>query len=50
MNYSTSVYSLDGNDIYSVALAFERMGIREMAQGTQQTMFQGQDMEENNRR
>ena len=49
MNYSTSVYSLDGNDIYSVALKFERLGLQEMSLNSE-ILFQGQDTGDTNMR
>ena len=39
----TSVYSLEGNSIFEVALKFERLGLQEISK-TPQTIFQGQDL------
>jgi hypothetical protein len=39
----TSVYSLDGNSIWDVALKFERLGLQEISK-TQNFTFQGQDL------
>ena len=39
----TSVYSLDGNSIWDVALKFERLGLEEIHQFPE-TVFQGQDL------
>jgi hypothetical protein len=39
----TSVYSLEGNSIWDVALKFERLGLQEISK-TPQTIFQGQDL------
>ena len=39
----TSVYSLEGNSIWDVALKFERLGLQEISK-TPQTVFQGQDL------
>jgi hypothetical protein len=39
----TSVYSLEGNSIWEVALKFERLGLQEISK-TPQTVFQGQDL------
>ena len=39
----TSVYSLEGNRIWEVALKFERLGLQEISK-TPQTVFQGQDL------
>jgi len=40
----TSVYSLEGNSIFEVALKFERLGLQEISK-TPQTIFQGQDLD-----
>ena len=40
----TSVYSLEGNSIWDVALKFERLGSQEISK-TPQTIFQGQDLD-----
>jgi hypothetical protein len=40
----TSVYSLEGNSIFEVALKFERLGLQEISK-TPQTVFQGQDLD-----
>ena len=39
----TSVYSLDGNSVWDVALKFERLGLQEISK-TPMTVFQGQDL------
>jgi hypothetical protein len=39
----TSVYSLDGNSVFEIALKFERLGLQQINQ-TPQTVFQGQDL------
>ena len=39
----TSVYSLEGNSIFEVALKFERLALQEISK-TPQTIFQGQDL------
>ena len=39
----TSVYALEGNSIFEVALKFERLGLQEISK-TPQTIFQGQDL------
>ena len=39
----TSIYSLEGNSIWDVALKFERLGLQEISK-TPQTVFQGQDL------
>ena len=39
----TSVYSLDGNSVWDVALKFERLGLQEISK-TPQTVFQMQDL------
>jgi len=39
----TSVYSLDGNSIWEVALKFERLGLQEVNRFLE-TVFQGQDL------
>ena len=39
----TSVYSLDGNDIYEVALAFERLAIQELNRNTE-FIYQGNNI------
>jgi len=39
----SSVYSLEGNSIWDVALKFERLGLQEISK-TPQTIFQGQDL------
>jgi hypothetical protein len=39
----TSVYSLEGNSVFEVALKFERLGLQEISK-TPQTIFQGQDL------
>jgi hypothetical protein len=39
----TSVYSLEGNIIWDVALKFERLGLQKISK-TPQTIFQGQDL------
>lgn len=39
----TSIYSLDGNSIWDVALKFERLGLSEMNKNPE-IMFQGQDL------
>jgi hypothetical protein len=39
----TSVYSLEGNRIWEVALKFERLGLQEISK-TQNFIFQGQDL------
>ena len=38
----TSVYSLEGNSIFEVALKFERLGLQEISK-TPHDVFQGQD-------
>jgi hypothetical protein len=38
-----TIYSLDGNSIFDVALKFERLGLQEISK-TPQTIFQGQDL------
>lgn len=47
MNISTSVYSLDGNSIFSVAEMFERLAIQEMSKNSE-ILFQGQDLTDSN--
>ena len=42
-NIQTSVYSLDGNSIFDVALKFERLGLQEMNKNSE-ILYQGQDM------
>ena len=42
-NLETSVYSLDGNSIFDVALKFERLGLQEINRFPE-TVFQGQDL------
>jgi hypothetical protein len=39
----SSVYSLDGNSIWDVALKFERLGLQEIAK-SENFSFQGQDL------
>ena len=39
----TSVYSLDGNSIWDIALKFERLGLQEISKA-QNFTFQGQDL------
>ena len=39
----TSIYSLEGNSIFEVALKFERLALQEISK-TPQTIFQGQDL------
>ena len=39
----TSLYSLDGNSIWEVALKFERLGLQEMSKNSE-VLYQGQDM------
>jgi len=43
MNISTSIYSLDGNSAWDVALKFERLGLQKIRK-TPMTIFQGQDL------
>ena len=38
-----TIYSLDGNSIFDVALKFERLGLQEISK-TSMTIFQGQDL------
>ena len=40
-NLETSVYSLEGNSIYEVALKFERLGLQEMSKNSE-VLFQGE--------
>ena len=42
-NLQTSVYSLDSNSIFDVALKFERLGLQEINKFPE-TVFQGQDL------
>ena len=42
-NLETSVYSLDGNSIFDIALKFERLGLQEMNKNSE-ILYQGQDM------
>ena len=42
-NIETSIYSLDGNSIWDVALKFERLALQEMNRFPE-TVFQGQDL------
>jgi hypothetical protein len=39
----SSVYSLDGNSIFDVAMKFERLGLQEISK-SQNFTFQGQDL------
>jgi len=41
-NLDTSIYSLDGNSIFEVALKFERLPIQEMNKQPEY-LFQGED-------
>jgi hypothetical protein len=43
----TSVYSLDGNSIWEVALEFERLGLQEMSKNSE-VLFQGQVLDDSN--
>ena len=43
----TSVYSLEGNSIYEVALKFERLGLQEMSKNSE-VLFQGQVLDDSN--
>ena len=43
MNLETSIYSLDGNSVFDIALKFERLALQEMSK-TPQYIFQGQDL------
>ena len=40
-NLNTSVYSLEGNSMWEVALKFERLGLQEMSKNSE-VIFQGQ--------
>jgi len=46
-NLQTSVYSLDGNNIWEVALKFERLGLQEMSKNSE-VLFQGQVLDDSN--
>jgi hypothetical protein len=46
-NLQTSVYSLDGNSIWEVALKFERLGLQEMSKNSE-VLFQGQVLDDSN--
>jgi len=46
-NLQTSVYSLDGNSIWEVALKFERLGLQEMSKNSE-VLFQGQVSDDSN--
>jgi len=43
----TSVYSLDGNSIFDIALKFERLGLQEMSKNSE-VLFQGQVLDDSN--
>ena len=43
----TSVYSLDSNSIFDVALKFERLGLQEMSKNSE-VLFQGQVLDDSN--
>jgi hypothetical protein len=43
MNLETTIYSLDGNSVFDIALKFERLALQEMSK-TPQYIFQGQDL------
>ena len=46
-NLQTSVYSLEGNSIWEVALKFERLGLQEMSKNSE-VLFQGQVLDDSN--
>ena len=46
-NLDTSVYSLDGNSIFDIALKFERLGLQEMSKNSE-VLFQGQVLDDSN--
>ena len=46
-NLETSVYSLDGNSIFDIALKFERLGLQEMSKNSE-VLFQGQVLDDSN--
>ena len=46
-NLQTSVYSLDGNSVWEVALKFERFGLQEMSKNSE-VLFQGQVLDDSN--
>jgi len=48
-NLETSVYSLDGNSIFDIALKFERLGLQEMNKNSE-IVNQGQDMTDSSNR
>ena len=46
-NLETSVYSLDGNSIFDIALKFERLALQEMSKNSE-VLFQGQVLDDSN--
>ena len=46
-NIETSIYSLDGNSIFDIALKFERLGLQEMSKNSE-VIYQGQDLTDSN--
>ena len=46
-NLQTSVYSLDGNSVWEVALKLERFGLQEMSKNSE-VLFQGQVLDDSN--
>ena len=40
----TSVYSLDGNSVWDIALKFQLLGLQEISKTPQNFIFQGQDL------
>ena len=46
-NIETSIYSLDGNSIWDIALKFERLGLQEMSKNSE-VLFQGQVLNDSN--
>ena len=46
-NIDTSIYSLDGNSIWDIALKFERLGLQEMSKNSE-VLFQGQVLNDSN--
>ena len=46
-NLQKSVYSLDGNSIFDIALKFERLGLQEMSKNSE-VLFQGQVLDDSN--